>query len=272
MNREPVLIVGKDTLEHAQKMLVSQRTEIAIAVAFWGESADKKLDLVNWKAKKITIICNATSGACNPIILSKLKNRFGENFKTNPRLHAKFYWTPTQVIITSANASASGLWHENEHATGNVEAGISCQHPNLIEGTKALFDEINASRGTVIVTDKIIEEAWDLWMRRPNKPKPTRPPRVHSGRKILNVMDKYIDTRVPNKGLYSGVWTAPDLDCDEIRVFGGGSGVSTLGGPIMRDERIGNHRRRIYFKDVRSAHDKPRPDHFKENGCVSHIE
>jgi hypothetical protein len=74
-----------------------------------GGDAMTKLDIEKWGAENVRIICNATSGACNPKTLDFLMKRFGPQLKTNPKLHAKLYWAPGKMLVTSANASASGL-------------------------------------------------------------------------------------------------------------------------------------------------------------------
>ena len=95
-------IGGSHTLELISEFLKSEDTEIALAVAFWGGAAIERLGVGEWKAEKVRVICNATSGACNPKALTALRSHIDLNLRTNPRLHSKVYWTPKRLVITSA--------------------------------------------------------------------------------------------------------------------------------------------------------------------------
>src|SRR5271165_7275791 len=221
MNR---FLGGEKTLAAVRTMFEAERNEIAVAVAFWGNSAIAKLHAREWKARKISIICNATSGCCSPDVLEELHRKFGDNLRTNPNLHAKVYWTPRSMVVTSANASSSGLWTTGA-IEGNIEAGILVESKSLINSAKEWFDGLLADARTVVVDKKVINRAWFLWLRRISGLQPQHREKSEASRKsrikVLNVMDKYIDIRRPRNGLYSGVWTAPDKYCRIIRVFGG---------------------------------------------------
>ena len=91
-------VSGKDTLKSVAEFLKSEDVEIALAVAFWGGDAMKRLGVAEWKAKNVRMICNATSGACNPLALKDLRSHIGSNLRTNPNLHAKVYWTPRHSL------------------------------------------------------------------------------------------------------------------------------------------------------------------------------
>jgi hypothetical protein len=160
----------KNTLESVAQFLKSEDIEIALAVAFWGGDALKRLGVAEWKAKNIRMICNATSGACNPRALKELRSHIGSNLRTNPNLHAKVYWTPSTLVITSANASASGLSLEGEEVKGNIEAGIVSTDHLLLTEVKQWFDELYDSHKTVEVDKNIIKEAKAMWdLRRPGR-------------------------------------------------------------------------------------------------------
>jgi HKD family nuclease len=88
------------TLNTIAEFLSAENAEIALAVAFWGGDGLKRLRTAEWKAKKVRVICDARSGACNPQALKDLKKQIGSNLRTNDRLHAKVYWTPCKVVIT----------------------------------------------------------------------------------------------------------------------------------------------------------------------------
>jgi hypothetical protein len=157
---------GSETLESIARLLISEDTEIAIAVAFWGGAAAERLSIKKWTAQKIRLVCNAASGACNPETLRFLSKKFGASFKTNLNLHAKVYWTPRKVIITSANASASGLYLEDGEITGNIEAGVASTSQQLIGEVKDWFNNLFASPGTKVVDKAVIKAAEKTWERR----------------------------------------------------------------------------------------------------------
>lgn len=157
---------GYKTLDAIARFLESEKDEIAIAVAFWGGDAKNLLRIENWKAKRIRIICDATSGACNPQALSYLRTKLGKNLFANSRLHAKVYWTPKRVMITSANASASGLSLEDTELDGNIEAGIITSSPDILKAAKIWFEKTLKLKETVEVNDAIMDQATKMWKSR----------------------------------------------------------------------------------------------------------
>lgn len=166
---------GQDTLHTVAEFLKSEEEEIALAVAFWGSDAIERLGIETWQAKRVRLICDATSGACNPRALEGLraivKSRAGWSLRTNSRLHAKVYWTPGRVVVTSANASASGLSLQDRELDGNIEAGIDATSTELLVEAKDWFDRIHDSQETVEVGDEIIAIAKKMWRsRRRNRP------------------------------------------------------------------------------------------------------
>jgi phosphatidylserine/phosphatidylglycerophosphate/cardiolipin synthase-like enzyme len=142
---------GKHTLDVVREILEVEKREIALAVAFWGDSAIEKIRADEWTAKKVSIVCNATSGCCNPSVLESLRKKFNKSpsvVKSNPKLHAKVYWTPSKMVITSANASSSGLSIPGA-LEGNVEAGVVVESKTLIDSVKEWFDKLVLNPQTV---------------------------------------------------------------------------------------------------------------------------
>jgi hypothetical protein len=163
-------VSGKHTLASVAEFLKSEDVEIALAVAFWGGAAMERLGVAEWKAKNVRVICNATSGACNPRALKDLWSHIGSNLRTNPNLHSKVYWTPTKLVVTSANASASGLSLQDEEVKGNIEAGIVSTSQQLLAEAKKWFDEVYDAPETFEVDEKTIEQAEQRWSaRRPGR-------------------------------------------------------------------------------------------------------
>jgi phosphatidylserine/phosphatidylglycerophosphate/cardiolipin synthase-like enzyme len=146
--------------------LTAEKDDIAIAVAFWGGDAQELLQIENWKAQRVRIVCDATSGACNPQTLQYLRTKFPGNVFANARLHSKVYWTPKKVVITSANASASGLSLEGSETYGNIEAGVMSSEPEILNAIKKWFDSILDLLRTVEVDDEVMKVARRMWKRR----------------------------------------------------------------------------------------------------------
>jgi PLD-like domain len=161
-------VSGDQTLNAVAAFLSSENAEIALAVAFWGGDALKRLRAAEWKAKKVRVICDALSGACNPQALKDLKKQIGAGLRTNDRLHAKVYWTPSKLIVTSANASASGLSLGDREVEGNIEAGVESTSQELLTAAKRWFDAVFESPKTVEVDDTVIAQAEQMWKTRPH--------------------------------------------------------------------------------------------------------
>jgi hypothetical protein len=71
--------------------VIQESSELSLAVAFWGNGADKKLQLDG--SKSYRIICNLATGGTNPKVIEKLRKYFGEDHRQHTRqldnLHAK---------------------------------------------------------------------------------------------------------------------------------------------------------------------------------------
>ena len=149
------------------KKLFTNNENIDIAVAFWGEDAIRFFkDVSN---KKIRIICNIESGACNPKVIKKLLETSNVNLKTNKFLHAKVLLQTSQVIIGSANISANGLSFEGSEQTGWIETGVLAKDKQLLKNTKEWFDKIWVESSTI--TQELMKIAEVNWKnRRTNRP------------------------------------------------------------------------------------------------------
>jgi hypothetical protein len=169
-NAEMEFISGYEALETIASVLKAEKDQIVLAVAFWGSDADELLALDEWQAESIQIICDATSGACNPRALRYLQAKVGRNLFTNPRLHAKVYWTPKCALITSANASANGLSLQDKEQASNIEAGVILRSPDVLKDVKRWFDETLKLHDTMVVDGPVIDEATRMWkLRRPGR-------------------------------------------------------------------------------------------------------
>ncbi|MCZ7487174.1 phospholipase D family protein [Rhizobium rhizogenes] len=134
------------------------------AVAFWGNDASATLGISS-RSKPLKIICNLESGACNPSEIRKLlKMTPNVEVRTNPRLHAKVYWTPSAVVIGSSNASANGLAVEGRELSSWAEANVLTTEHKMLEQTSTWFDALFAASNPIIDSDLNLAE--ELWRRR----------------------------------------------------------------------------------------------------------
>jgi PLD-like domain len=159
-------ISGAKALETIAPILRAERQQIAIAVAFWGSDAKRLLEIDKWQASSIQVICDATSGACNPNALRYLQDKIGGNLFTNPRLHAKVYWTPKCALVTSANASANGLSLQDGEQAANIEAGVILHSPDILLKVKQWFDQSLKLPDTAVVDNSVLDEATRMWKLR----------------------------------------------------------------------------------------------------------
>lgn len=140
-------------------------TDTVIAVPFWGNGAIKALGLDNGLPARI--ICNLSSGACNPYVIEKLKELRGVEVHTNPKLHAKIYATKNFCIVGSSNASTNGLTVEGSDLEGWIEANVLSDDPDLLSATLALFNQIWSSDTTKVISDAALRKAKIDWDNRP---------------------------------------------------------------------------------------------------------
>ena len=138
--------------------------ELDVAVAFFG------LDSIELfrksKDKKIRVICNLESGACNPYLIEKIHKHKNVIIKTNPKLHAKTLIQKNSAIIGSANISSNGLSLEDNELSGWLETGVLTTSKSIISESKSWFNETWGSSVTVKTTD--IEKYKALWRERRN--------------------------------------------------------------------------------------------------------
>lgn len=158
-------LTGPKTLEKAQDLLRTS-DEAILAVAYWGKGAKTELGLGERHAGKVTVICDPFSGACNPQALADLIFTLGKkNVRAKRHLHAKVFWTPSGVIVGSANVSANGLGFEgNESGNRNIEASIfSCDSGTIREIRTWLNDSVLPG---VIVDENVLAKCREAWKKR----------------------------------------------------------------------------------------------------------
>jgi hypothetical protein len=157
-------ILRETELPKKFRSLKKAASETLMAVPFWGTGAIKALGL---SAGKSRVICNLSSGACNPYEIAELKKLVGIKVRTNPRLHAKIYASRNFAIIGSSNASTNGLAIAGKVSTGWIEANVLSKEPELIKETCGLFETIWDSDETKPIDYRQLEEAMIAWDNRP---------------------------------------------------------------------------------------------------------
>jgi HKD family nuclease len=145
----------------------SESNESIFAVAFWGKGAIEQLRLEKFAdaKKKITIICNLMSGACNPLEMRKLLNLKEKNdwtLKFHNELHAKIYWTPSSVIIGSSNVSSNGLCYDGSLEAGLLEANLQTDDKDAVKVSEGWLRDLAARSNEV--TNVSIDLAEKIWI------------------------------------------------------------------------------------------------------------
>jgi hypothetical protein len=153
----------------AAKELIEQSTCIDLAIAYWGRGAIDKLGIDGLKPTRI--LCDLTSGGCNPNEIERLRSApFKKHVKVRnlPGLHSKVYLSPTSIIVGSANASANGLGDEG--ILGTIEAAIRTNDLVTIDRTASWF-ATNWKKSRQ-VDAAMMSRARDAWLRRMSRPGP----------------------------------------------------------------------------------------------------
>ncbi|MEP9369987.1 phospholipase D family protein [Xanthobacter sp. VNH20] len=153
----------KDALTEITAMLATA-SHAKLAVAFWGKDARERLG-VGRSGFDVRIICNLDSGACNPDEIGAIiKLLPKERVFSDPRLHAKVYWTPKAAVIGSSNASTNGLAVEGAELGSWAEANILVTDPVVLKNIEEWFDR--RLRDAYPIEDTHLKIATELWKRR----------------------------------------------------------------------------------------------------------
>ena len=143
-----------------------KRTDISIAVPFWGKGALKSLGIR--RGTKARILCNLTSLACNPLVVEKLwLLKPAVKVRSHPRLHAKLYAGDEFLIVGSSNASMNGLTVEGDELKGWIEANVLTDDKALVAKGAKLFKTVWNAEETTPVTRASLTAAKRAWKLRP---------------------------------------------------------------------------------------------------------
>lgn len=148
---------ARDTI----RRLIASSGTARLAVAFWGDTAIGHLGL-DRPGLDLSIICNLDSGACNPAEIRKLGALTApKRLRSDPRLHAKVYWTPKGAVVGSSNASTNGLAVEGGPLDGWAEANVLIEEPEVLKKIEEWFD-LRAGHAYEIGEDDL-QRAESLW-------------------------------------------------------------------------------------------------------------
>jgi len=124
----------KFVTEQQVKCLVRHRigtsNSARLAVAFWGDGACEKLDLIG-REDTVSVICNLRMGGTNPHEIEKMQS-LGIPVSQCDGLHAKVYLFDDGVLIGSSNASSNGLSFQDDEGPSWIEANVFSEDPDLI--------------------------------------------------------------------------------------------------------------------------------------------
>jgi hypothetical protein len=163
------IILREDELLPKFRSLSVGDAEILIAVPFWGLGASKALGLD--RGQRCRVVCNLSSGACNPYEIEDLMQSSDVPICSNPRLHAKIYASANFAIVGSSNASANGLSIARVISDAWIEANVLSEEPVFVRTVCDLFEAIWSSGETHPISETELDHAKIAWDNRP-KPAP----------------------------------------------------------------------------------------------------
>ena len=144
----------------------STAESICIAVAFWGNGAEK---LLSRSQSNFRVICNLRSGGTNPSVIRSIKELQNIDVKQLDSLHAKVIFAQAGAVVSSANFSTNGLGWEGFNTW--VEGGI------FVPPASSTYEEIShwysdLWKDARIICEEDLIEAENAWSKR----KPIVPP------------------------------------------------------------------------------------------------
>ena len=156
------MFLSSENYRDQVKQLADSSKSLSLAVAFWGNGAEKLFD--NWEGGSLKILCNLSSGGTNPHTIRQLMALPGAEVRQANDLHAKVMLGESAALIGSANFSANGLGYEGNECTGWQEAGMRVDAPAQLDPIRTWFDrmwEVNKD-GTISNQDLLNAQAnWD---------------------------------------------------------------------------------------------------------------
>ena len=157
---------NKEILEKLQALDEQQpRSEpILIAVAFWGEGAQRLLN----PNKRYKIICNLAAVGTNPKVIREIIGLQNVEIMHMPDLHAKVVVCKQKAIVGSSNFSSAGLGLRGEDSVSWIEAA------SLIESSDAKR-WFNANWSSALpINEETLLSAESAWSNRTKKDEAAR--------------------------------------------------------------------------------------------------
>lgn len=217
----PVQFVNSDSNTLSITDLLQGEGPFKLAVAFLGEHSQQLLRNAN---RHIQILCNLESGATNPFAIETLLKRPDTEIRTNAKLHAKVYWSPTKAIVTSANFSANGLSYEDEELRGWHEAGVVLSDAAVLRDIEQWYHTLWEKSEEI--DSALLATAKEAWSRRRNIP------RTHSSvnRSLFDALRKSPQS-FKDRRIFFAIWThdacAPDKNAAQQAADAGFLGLNS---------------------------------------------
>jgi hypothetical protein len=142
------------TLTKEIQSIVKTRSQLKIAVAYWGQDA-LKLSKISTRRKNLKLLCCLKGGKSDPDIVKK----FGRRIRQNDKLHAKVIWTASRAVVSSANLSSNGLSADEGSLRGLIEAGVLLTESSELQKIERWFDD--KYRSSRLITKDDLKKAKD---------------------------------------------------------------------------------------------------------------
>jgi hypothetical protein len=156
------VFVTSKSYEKALRELIAEEGELVLAVAFWGQGAEKIVH--SRPGRKLKMICNLQSGATNPETIDRIRRINQVEVKQHDRLHAKVLAGARAALIGSANLSCNGLNLEAEELKGWEEAGFVTKDSEQLRVIRTWFRSLWKKARPV--EDEDLQDARIRWKRR----------------------------------------------------------------------------------------------------------
>lgn len=115
---------GADLTKAICEVTQSGQGDLYLIVSYWGTGGLDRIGLAKPQGRQIYILCDVTSGSCNPSEIKKLRKRDDIRLRHRRQLHSKVYCSDAEAVISSANASKNGHGIDGVSDAGLIEAGI----------------------------------------------------------------------------------------------------------------------------------------------------
>lgn len=225
------------------RSLIEGSEELSIAVAFWGEGAQKLIRKA-WKGRSLRIICNLGSGGTNPQVIRSLielaKKKHGIQILTLDNLHAKVAIGESAAIVGSANLSVNGLGLEGAEYEGWHEAGMLVQEQSQLAQMREWFDCL-WQQGVDISEDRLIN-AHIQWV----KNRTSRPLNVN---KLLDAPH----SALKNRNIYIAVYQLEASDQAKAEAVKAEKDARRSDLPVVRNTKLD------FFEDWPDDSEEPLP-------------